>query len=53
MAGKEASRDNIKIRKKSSVYGVEFVMLGKESQKHIHYAMPMRVMGYTQRASCI
>ena len=42
----EASRDNIKIRKKSSETGIEFVMLGKESQKHIHYAMPLRVMGY-------
>ena len=42
----QASRDNIKIRKKSTVYGIEFVMLGMESQEHIHYAMPMRVMGY-------
>ena len=42
----EASRDNIKIRKRSSVNGIEFVMLGKEAQKHIHYAMPLRVMGY-------
>ena len=42
----KASRDNIKIRKKSTVYGVEFVLLGLESQEHIHYAMPMRVMGY-------
>jgi len=41
-----ASRDNIKIRKKSTAYGVELVMLGLESQKHIHYAMPLRVMGY-------
>ena len=42
----KASRDNIKIQKESSVYGVHFVMLGLESQEHIHYAMPMRVMGY-------
>lgn len=42
----KASRDNIKIQKKSSVYGAEFVLLGIESQEHIHYAMPMRVMGY-------
>lgn len=42
----QASRDNIKIRKKSKVHGVEFVMLGLEHQEHIHYAMPMRVMGY-------
>lgn len=42
----KASRDNIKIQKKSSVYGVKFVLLGLESQEHIHYAMPMRVMGY-------
>ena len=42
----QASRDNIKIRKKSTVYGIEFVMFGLEHQEHIHYAMPMRVMGY-------
>ena len=42
----KASRDNIKIQKKSSIYGVQFVLLGVESQEHIHYAMPMRVMGY-------
>lgn len=42
----QASRDNIKIRKKSMVHGVEYVLLGNESQKHIHYAMPMRIMGY-------
>lgn len=42
----EASRDTIKVRKKSSASGIEFVMLGKESQKHIHYAMPLRIMGY-------
>lgn len=42
----QASRDNIKIQKKSTAYGIEFVMLGMESQEHIHYAMPMRVMGY-------
>ena len=39
-----ASRDTVKIRKKSTVYGVEFVILGMEGQEHIHYAMPMRVM---------
>ena len=42
----KASRDNIKIRKRSTVYGVELILLGLESQEHIHYAMPMRVMGY-------
>lgn len=41
-----ASRDNIKVSKKSTAYGVELVMLGLESQECIHYAMPMRVMGY-------
>ena len=41
----QSSRDNIKIRKRSTVYGVEFVMLGIEHQDHIHYAMPMRIMG--------
>ena len=42
----KASRDNIKIQKKSTVHGVQFVLLGLESQEHIHYAMPMRIMGY-------
>lgn len=42
----QASRDNIKIRKRSTVHDVEYVLLGNESQRHIHYAMPMRVMGY-------
>ena len=42
----KASRDNIAICKKSTRYGINFVMLGMESQEHIHYAMPMRVMGY-------
>ena len=42
----KASRDSIKICKKSTAYGVEFVMLGMESQERIHYAMPLRVMGY-------
>ena len=41
-----ALRDNVKIRKKSTKYDVEFVILGMEGQEHIHYAMPMRVMGY-------
>ncbi len=42
----QASRDIIKTRKKSLAHGVEFVLLGKESQEHIHYAIPLRVMGY-------
>lgn len=41
-----ASRDNIKIRKKSTKHDVDLCILGMESQEHIHYAMPMRVMGY-------
>ncbi len=41
-----AARDNVKIRKKSTIYNVEFVILGMEGQERIHYAMPMRVMGY-------
>ena len=45
-----ASRDTVKIRKKSTAYGVEFVILGMEGQEHIHYAMPMRVMGYDYAA---
>ena len=42
----QALRDNIKVSKKSAALGVALVMLGIESQEHIHYAMPMRVMGY-------
>lgn len=41
-----ASRDNIKVQKTSTEHGVRFVLLGLEHQEHIHYAMPMRVMGY-------
>lgn len=41
-----ASRDNVKVRKKSTAYDVELVILGMEGQERIHYAMPMRVMGY-------
>lgn len=41
-----ASRDNIKIHKKSLAHGVQFILLGLEHQERIHYAMPMRVMGY-------
>lgn len=41
-----ASRDSVKVRKKSAALGVELVILGIESQEYIHYAMPMRVMGY-------
>lgn len=41
-----AARDNVKIRKKSTIYNVELVILGMEGQERIHYAMPMRVMGY-------
>lgn len=48
--GIAASRDNIKVRKKSTAYGIELVMLGNESQEHIDYAMPMRVMGYDYSA---
>lgn len=42
----EASRDILKVQKKSTAQGVELVLLGMEAQEHIHYAMPMRVMGY-------
>lgn len=46
MQGIRAVRDNIKIMKKSTAYGVRLVLLGLESQELIHYAMPLRVMGY-------
>lgn len=41
-----ASRDSIKARKIFTRYGLELVLLGREDQEHIHYAMPMRNMGY-------
>ncbi|RGS25633.1 MULTISPECIES: hypothetical protein [Clostridia] len=47
-----ASRDNIKIRKKSTKHDVELCILGMESQEHIHYAMPMRVMGSGTYSLC-
>ena len=40
----QASRDNAKIRKKSTEHGAEFVISGIEGEEHIHYAMSMRVM---------
>lgn len=46
----EASRDVVKIHKRSAMQGVELVLLGMEAQEHIHYAMPMRVMGYDYSA---
>lgn len=46
----EASRDMVKVHKKSTTQGVELVLLGMEAQEHIHYAMPMRVMGYDYSA---
>ena len=39
-------RDLIKVAKISWKYGVELVILGLENQEHIHYAMPIRLMGY-------
>ena len=42
----KASRDNMKVSKKSTAYGIKLVMLGLESQEQIHYAMPLRIMGY-------
>ena len=38
------ARDVIKIAKKYN--GVEYVLLAIENQEGIHYAMPIRVMGY-------
>lgn len=32
----KASRDSIKVSKKSTAHGVELVLLGMESQSHIH-----------------
>ncbi len=41
-----AARDVVKVHKTATVQGAELVLLGIENQEHIHYAMPMRVMGY-------
>lgn len=35
-----------KYKKKSTVHGVRLVLLGMEHQQHIHYAMPLQIMGY-------
>lgn len=40
------ARDVIKIAKRYN--GVEYVLLAVENQEGIHYAMPIRVMGYDQ-----
>lgn len=46
MRSMQMTRDVVKLCKHSNKHNVEFVLLGMESQEHIHYAMPMRVMGY-------
>lgn len=42
----QAARDIIKIQKKSLAFGVNLVMYGLEDQEHIHYGIPLRLMGY-------
>ncbi len=42
----DLARDLLKVQKNSSVHGLEFAILGIENQSRIHYAMPMRIMGY-------
>ena len=42
----KGARDVIKIAKRYN--GVEYVLLAVENQEGIHYAMPIRVMGYDQ-----
>lgn len=42
----QMTRDVIKVCKRSKKHKVDFVLLGMEAQEHIHYAMPMRIMGY-------
>ena len=42
----QAARDNIKICKRGDGFEMELVMAGIENQEHIHYAMPLRIMGY-------
>lgn len=42
----ESARDKINICRHSTALGVELEILGEENQEHIHYGMPMRLMGY-------
>lgn len=42
----ELARDKINICRHSTALGVELELLGEENQEHIHYGMPMRLMGY-------
>ena len=48
-----AARDNVKIRKKYTIYNVELVIPGMEGQERIHYAMPVRLMGYDYKMHLI
>lgn len=45
---KEASESLLRTRDiiKKSAFGIDFILMGLESQKHIHYAMPLRNMLY-------
>ncbi len=40
------SRDILKVSRRSTIFGVQLAILGLESQEKVHYAMPLRVMGY-------
>lgn len=46
----QSTRDVIKIQKKSLAFGVNLVMYGLEDQEHVHYGMPLRLMGYDYSA---
>lgn len=42
-----SERDTLKVCRRSAAWGgVQLVILGLESQEKVHYAMPLRVMGY-------
>ncbi|MCD7865239.1 MAG: hypothetical protein LUG54_04350 [Clostridiales bacterium] len=40
------ARDTLKVCRRSAAWGVQLAILGLESQEMVHYAMPLRVMGY-------
>ncbi|MCD7922434.1 MAG: transposase [Clostridiales bacterium] len=40
------ARDTLKVCRYSAAMGVQLAILGLESQEKVHYAMPLRVMGY-------
>ena len=46
MESVELARDIVKLCKYVKEYETQFVLLGIENQKKVHYAMPLRMMEY-------